>query len=46
MRKRGGTVLKIVIIGNGIAAEKALSELFKMEGQDEITLIKGEKYGP
>ena len=38
--------MKIVIIGNGIAAEKALSELFKMEGQDEITLIKGEKYGP
>ena len=35
----------IVIIGNGIASERVLSELFKKERGD-VTLIKGEPYGP
>ena len=37
--------MKIVIIGNGISAERALTELFKSDGLD-VTLIKGEEYGP
>ena len=42
---RGGTALKIVLIGNGVSSERVLSELFKREDV-EATLIKGEEYGP
>lgn len=38
--------MDIVIIGNGIAAQRAVMEIFKKEGRCSVTVIEGERPGP
>ncbi len=38
--------MDIVIIGNGIAAQRAVMEIFKQEGQHSVAVVEGKEPGP